>query len=958
MALALNALLAKGLDSDSLPPSPNKKCRLTFLVCSVGFTSPMLFDERRYPYYLMLKKFVSMGGQATFFKCFKWALGRHSDGPTDIASLPEGTLGFLDAWLNLLEKMVNPKTILESPHIISNRPNAAYNFDAVKYLIQVHRLAFDSIEKLWKHIPITAYGPRISEAILVILKHIFAGEKVIRDKLKQDDARSDQAASSTAQAANRDSDDNLRHLIDMGFTREHALEALLHSNNLEQATDYLLSNPPNSRASNSNMEVEVSEDDQVMQAIAISLGSNNTPDNPHATLEEMRVILDKFTENALEMGLDAMQKLPDLTYKICELLVTIMKRNGKTFRDNLLETFVKKIYLLANELNVSSRSRTDPKSIYEALTNTEDAKVLGYYLHLFILFYEVASYYEMKLPCMATYGTRLMNLIIKLIARSQLCMSHLAKETPNIAEPHWLPAGFIFLDSYSKVANRTDRKYKMHMSTSRVWRWYDLVTGRWTDYTPANNRIINEAYWSGEQTVRVTCGRKRYTITFPNMLQMNEETGNNRPIAMTLLTITHPCVTLDAEVPQSPLFAELTRKERNRCIPVPPLSKRQIKIIVKCCARLLHQQTLTRELLHAILQVCVRFTRDYEMAKEFVNAGGITRLLTMKRIADFGGFGVLATIIIRHALEEPNILTYAMEKVLRGRVQRALPPPYRELIYLSRQLGAAITRAPEVFFTVSKNILRVDITAAKPGDTFDSAFPLRAIPMTKPKAPPLEDPVSIQVVYDLLDALVMPLSDKPASKDGGEEGQGDADKAKPSKSKKSSGSQSKPGTSGTSGTQEEKDDEVVSPMLSKSVVLKILADAVVSYGPIAKLITEYTYQADRVECIIEDTTALAFIFDKILPETENISDSDCSTMCRILIASLASANHSPEAQMILVNEVKAALGRALALSESSEKHNHVQQICGIISTMIDNCPIPPRGVNSAPLVNNIIKVSL
>lgn len=42
--------------------------RLTFYICSVGFTSPMLFDERKHPYHLMLQKFVLCGGQDAFFE--------------------------------------------------------------------------------------------------------------------------------------------------------------------------------------------------------------------------------------------------------------------------------------------------------------------------------------------------------------------------------------------------------------------------------------------------------------------------------------------------------------------------------------------------------------------------------------------------------------------------------------------------------------------------------------------------------------------------------------------------------------------------------------------------------------------------------------------------------------------------------------------------------------------------
>ncbi|XP_048517112.1 E3 ubiquitin-protein ligase HUWE1 isoform X3 [Dendroctonus ponderosae] len=971
VALALNALLAKGLDCDTLPPCPTPKCRLTFLICSVGFTSPMLFDERRYPYYLMLKKFISMGGQATFFKTFRWALQGDGKIPRDVNSLPDGTLGFFDAWLTLLEKMVNPKAILESPHLISNRSDAAYNFDPLKYLIQIHRLAFYSIDRLWANTPITSYGSRITETILTILKHIYWGEKVIKEKLKQENLRNDQAASSSnGPVTFRDNDDNLRQLIDMGFTRDHVIEALLHSTTLEQATDYLLTIPLQSRATTSNMDVETAEDDQVMQAVAISLDSNSSLDNHHAIVEELKTLLDDFAETALNMCLELLNKMPELVHKTCELLVTIMKRNGKVYRDGLLETIVTNILENANIIANITLQAPANKPSYNIIVDTEASKRLANYTHLFILFYEVASYYEMRLPFMAIYGTPLVDLVIQLIQQAEyLRRDVLLNDSKEFPEPKWLASCLLLIDAYSKVANRTDRKCKMHISTNRVWRWYDLVTGRWTHYSAENNKIINEAYWAGEQSVRVTCLRKRYTITFPNMLQMNDETGNNRPIAMTLLSLTHPsCTNISKEPPEDPLFVELTSKERARCIPVPPLSKAQIKTVLKCCVSLLHMP-LGRDLLHSILQVCVRFTRDFEMAKVFVAAGGIKCLLQLRHIPDFGGFGVIATILIRHALEEPNTLAYALEKVIRGRALCAIPPPYRDLLYLSRQLGAAVTRDPNAFFQVANNVLRVDVSVSKPGDSLDAAFPLKAEPPTRTKAPPLEDPISIQVVYDLLDALLKPLVDKTK-----EDTDIDRKELKKCYVDATAGAESlsafnlpatstantdgkKEGAKATAPTTDKKDDKtVVKPMLPKSVILKILADAVVSYGPIAKLVTEYNYKANCVEMIKEDTSALAFIFDKILPETENISDSDCATMCRMLIAALASANHSPDAQLLLVSEVKAALSRAVALPESSEKHSQIQHICGIISTMIDNCPMPPRNPNNVSSLNNIIKI--
>ena len=94
VAGALTQLLASGLAWEPPVTSPTPKFRLTFLICSVGFTSPMLFDEKKLPYHLMLHKFVSCGGQAAFFEAFNWALSAGGRVPLDqgleYPDLPEG----------------------------------------------------------------------------------------------------------------------------------------------------------------------------------------------------------------------------------------------------------------------------------------------------------------------------------------------------------------------------------------------------------------------------------------------------------------------------------------------------------------------------------------------------------------------------------------------------------------------------------------------------------------------------------------------------------------------------------------------------------------------------------------------------------------------------------------------------------------------------------------------------
>lgn len=66
IATVLSQLLAEGLRWEPIPTSPVPKLQLS--ICAVGFSSPLLFDEKRFPYHLMLKKFIDCEGLAALFE--------------------------------------------------------------------------------------------------------------------------------------------------------------------------------------------------------------------------------------------------------------------------------------------------------------------------------------------------------------------------------------------------------------------------------------------------------------------------------------------------------------------------------------------------------------------------------------------------------------------------------------------------------------------------------------------------------------------------------------------------------------------------------------------------------------------------------------------------------------------------------------------------------------------------
>ncbi|KAG9335166.1 hypothetical protein JZ751_005639 [Albula glossodonta] len=111
-------------------------------------------------------------------------------------------------------------------------------------------------------------------------------------------------------------------------------------------------------------------------------------------------------------------------------------------------------------------------------------------------------------------------------------------------------------------------------------------------------------------------------------------------------------------------------------------------------------------------------------------------------------------------------------------------------------------------------------------------------------------------------------------------------------------------------------------------------------------------------------SVLAFVLDHLLPHTQNSEDKDTPALARLFLASLAAAGTGTDAQVALVNEVKAALSRALAMAESTEKHARLQAVMCIISTIMESCPSTSSFYSTAAAktqhngMNNIIRLFL
>uniref|UniRef100_A0A803T356 HECT-type E3 ubiquitin transferase n=1 Tax=Anolis carolinensis TaxID=28377 RepID=A0A803T356_ANOCA len=1085
-ASALTKLLTKGLSWQPPPYTPTPRFRLTFFICSVGFTSPMLFDERKYPYHLMLQKFLCSGGHNALFETFNWALSMGGKVPVaeglEHPDLPDGTGEFLDAWLMLVEKMVNPTTVLESPHSLPAKLPGGQNylqFSALRFLVVTQKAAFTCIKNLWNRKPLKVYGGRMAESMLAILCHILRGEPVIRERLgkEKEGARSEEEGGQEEGGARREPQVNQQQL------QQVKANIFFHFY--------------------TKLDLSMSEEDQMMRAIAMSLGQDIPMDQRAESPEEAacrkeeeerkarekqeeeeakclekfqdaepleQEELHSFTDTMLPGCFHLLDELPDTVYRVCDLIMTAIKRNGADYRDMILKQVVNQVWEAADVLIKAALPLTtsDTKTVSEwisQMATLPQASNLATRILLLTLLFE-----ELKLPCARVVeSSGILNVLIKLLEVVQPCLQA-AKEQKEVQTPKWITPVLLLIDFYEKTAISSKRRAQMNkylQANGNNWRWFDDRSGRWCSYSASNNSTIDTAWKAGETSVRFTAGRRRYTVQFTTMVQVNEETGNRRPVMLTLLRV--PCLSksvkegngqeLERTLEEGKEVESKPKEEKANDVPpeslapekeapseeakpseilIQGLTEEMVTVLIRACVSMLGVP-VEPDTLHATLRLCLRLTRHHKYAMMFAELKSTRMILGLTQSSGFNGFTPLVTLLFRHIIEDPCTLHHTMEKVVRsaatsgagsttsGVVSGSLGS--REINYILRVLGPAACRNPEIFTEVANGCIRIALPAPRgSGTASDDEFEnlrikgpnavqlVKTTPVKPSPLPVIPDTIK-EVIYDMLNALAAYHAPDEADKsepkanstnqevsqilqDMGDDvyqqyrsltrqgsdfdsqtGFGinaqvfaaDSATAETPQSGTPQGDASTPEESrenkkdkeGDKASEENKQKAKGSkPLMPTSTILRLLAELVRSYVGIATLIANYNYTVGQSELIKEDCSVLAFVLDHLLPHTQNAEDKDTPALARLFLASLAAAGSGTDAQVALVNEVKAALGRALAMAESTEKHARLQAVMCIISTIMESCPSTSSFYSSATAktqhngMNNIIRLFL
>jgi E3 ubiquitin-protein ligase HUWE1 len=169
-------------------------------------------------------------------------------------------------------------------------------------------------------------------------------------------------------------------------------------------------------------------------------------------------------------------------------------------------------------------------------------------------------------------------------------------------------------------------------------------------------------------------------------VRANEETGNRRPVMISLTETPKPVLdtkenksddkSSDEEMKDITDQVQKTSTENsdqaeqqtktNQLLPkLKKLSDIECSTLLHACVSLMGL-SVDADALNAILRLLLRLTQDFEQAVVFAQLGGVKMLLDLTQASSFSGFSSLATLLIRHVMEDPVTLRQTMEKVIRS----------------------------------------------------------------------------------------------------------------------------------------------------------------------------------------------------------------------------------------------------------------------------------------------------
>ena len=149
------------------------------------------------------------------------------------------------------------------------------------------------------------------------------------------------------------------------------------------------------------------------------------------------------------------------------------------------------------------------------------------------------------------------------------------------------------------------------------WLYFDSSQAKWNAYNDNDQETIFAAYKRGDNVVKLSSSRRKYTVYLSKMIQINDESQNRRPIMMKWM-------------PRNKVEEGENHKILDKFKDFNTLNDEKAKKLISCCVSLMNISSIDSDTLHSCMRILLRLTRDHEMARWFANCNGLESLFKLK----------------------------------------------------------------------------------------------------------------------------------------------------------------------------------------------------------------------------------------------------------------------------------------------------------------------------------------
>ncbi|EJW85523.1 WWE domain-containing protein, partial [Wuchereria bancrofti] len=495
---------------------------LPYLAIWINNLSNILFDERKIPYHLMLSAFYRTGTHDTFFNIISnyFAPDQDQNYCVEVGQL-------LQAWLSLTERLVSAHPFRHSRYKMSERLAEAKRFPTEKYLAKCQQDAFRQANVVFgvlSALPLSeAVSFNICDMIISIYREIVKGIVPLTEKQKQavvttsEDRKKMEAELDGA---------SIGLLVDMGFDRDAAVDALLEYSTVPEAAEYLIATDSLGRLRQSSTDERIDTDETDAEDGSGQNGDLNVEfedvllKEPISLNEvpslDTRVILSNLCKDVIPILLNLMEQGAELVFSTSEVMLVILNEVDDDWRKNMLigEYLVQDILLMVDELRCDE---TDEKAVISLSTR----------LHFICLLWPgIATAY---MDVCTEY--RLHSVLISVL---DMVVIHCSKRSAFI---RLIAPICLWLDLYDKMLKLLDSKDKVEKAVeSYAWKYWDTDERggvyTWINYPPAASHTLTNAFLAGRRNCNISVGGRQYTVDFPSMSHRNAESHIERPITI------------------------------------------------------------------------------------------------------------------------------------------------------------------------------------------------------------------------------------------------------------------------------------------------------------------------------------------------------------------------------------------------------------------------------------------